>query len=656
MSRETDNPITIPEGELSDQELQEITEKYEKLETRKVGKTLSAYILIIAIVLCAFHLYTAGFGLLLSIRQSAIHWMLVLMILFVIYPASKKSNRTRPYWFDYLLIALSVASSLYLLLNYNAIIVRGAIPNKTDLIMGILMLLLTLEATRRAVGKELVIICLIFLAYAIWGRVMPGIFAHKGFSLSRIVGHMYLSTEGIYGIPMGVSSTYLVLFIFFGAVLKETGLDRFFRDLSLAIAGRVPGGPAQVAVVASSLFGSINGSATANVVTTGAFTIPMMKSIGYPDYFAGAVEAVASTGGQLMPPIMGSAAFIMAEFLGIPYLKVAVAAIVPAIFYYFSCATMIYLRARRLGIRRLEKDEIPDIKKTLRETGHMVIPIILLVALLVSGKTPLYAAFYSILATIALSFFRKETRLSLQSLKNIAENTAKSMVTVATACAAAGIVVGVVSLTGIGLTLGNNIVSLAKNSTFLMLIITVIVSLIMGMGVPTTVVYILMATITAPPLVMAGFEPLAAHMFVFYFALLASVTPPVAIAAYAGAGLAQASPSKTGWQAFRLALAGFVVPFVFIVEPGILLQDPSFGDLIPIFTGLIGIVCMGIFVEGYMSRPLNMPQRILALGAAACMVIPGVYTDIMGAVLLVALIVWVRPYGKRIGKIGGESK
>lgn len=641
MEKENSTPLTTAPI-LDDEQIQQLTDKFEKNETRKENKVATAYILIVAVVLCLFHLYTSGFGLLLSIKQCGIHWMLVLMMLFIVYPFNKRKTEAKPTVLDYALIVLAIASSLYLLLNYSDIVARGAIPNKVDMIMGVIMLIITLEATRRAVGKELLIICLFFLAYAVWGRVFPGIFAHRGFSLSRIIGHLYLSTEGIYGIPMNVSATYLVLFIFFGAVLKETGLDRFFRDISLAIAGRITGGPAQVAVVASGLFGSINGSATANVVTTGAFTIPMMKSIGYPGYFAGAVEAVASTGGQLMPPIMGSAAFIMAEFLGIPYLKVAVAAIIPALFYYFSCGTMIFLRAKRLGIRKLSKEEIPDVRQTLRETGHMVIPIILLIVLLMSGRTPLYAAFYSIIATIALSFVRKESRLNLQKLKNIVISTAKSMITVAAACAAAGIVVGVVSLTGIGLTLGNNLVSIAGGKILLILAITVVVSLIMGMGVPTTVVYILMATITAPPLVALGFEPLAAHMFVFYFALLASVTPPVAIAAYAGAGLAQASPSKTGWQAFLLALAGFVVPFVFIFEPSILLQNPSLSVIVPIATGICGIVCLGFAIEGYMSKPLNIVQRLLFFVSAVCMVIPESFTDLAGLTLATVLIIWLK--------------
>lgn len=647
--------MSAENNEITQETIQNITEQYDTGFVREPKGILLGYASLVAVVMSAFHLYTAGFGLLLSMKQSAIHWMLVLMILFLYYPATKKSPRERPALLDVIWTIVGVASSTYVLCNLEAIILRGAIPNRLDMVMGVLMIATTLEATRRAVGKELFIICLVFLAYAFWGYMAPGIFGHKGFSLSRVVGHMYLTTEGIYGIPMGVSSTYLVLFIFFGALLKETGLDLFFRDVSLCVAGRITGGPAQVAVLASSLFGSINGSATANVVTTGAFTIPLMKGIGYPAYFAGAVEAVASTGGQLMPPIMGSAAFIMAEFLGIPYMEVAIAALIPALFYYFSCGTMVYMRAKKLGIRKLEKEELPDLRKTLRETGHMIVPIVLLIGLLASGKTPLYSAFYSILATVALSFLKAQTRLRMENVRNIVIGTAKSMITVAAACASAGIVVGVVSLTGIGLTLGNNLVKIAGDNVALMLVVTVVVSLIMGMGVPTTVVYILMATITAPPLVMMGYPPLAAHMFVFYFALLASVTPPVAIAAYAGAGLAQASPSKTGWQAFRLALAGFIVPFLFLNAPELLLQDFSPHALIPICTGIFGIVCLGAAVEGYFAGNLNVPQRFLFFVIAVMLVIPETITDLVGAGLFAVILfsLWMK---KKKGVIDRNEK
>lgn len=624
-----------------------ITEKYDTGATRKLLGYFAIAFTIIAIVLSVFHLYTAGFGLLLSMKQRTIHWMLLLVILFMYFPAAKKSSRVRPSAIDIVLIIGSIISSFYLLFNYESIIVRGGIPTGMDMAMGVIMILITLEATRRAVGKELLIICLAFIAYAALGNYAPGVLAHKGFSLSRIVGQLYLTTEGIFGIPLDVSATYLVLFIFFGAVLKETGLDLFFRDVSLAIAGRIAGGPAQVAVVASGLFGSINGSATANVVSTGTFTIPLMKSVGYQPYFAGAVEAVASTGGQLMPPIMGSAAFIMAEFLGIPYMKIALAALIPALFYYFGCGVMVYFRARKMNLRVLTSEEIPSIKATFKKTGHMIFPLVLLIYLLFIGKTPLFAAFYSIFATIALSYFKKDTRLSLKNYISIAENTAKSMIGVAAACASAGIVIGVVSLTGIGLTLGNNLVNLAGGNIIFMLILTMLVSMVMGMGVPTTVVYILMATITAPPLVALGFEPLAAHMFVFYFALLASVTPPVAIAAYAGAGLAEASPSKTGWQAFRLAIAGFIIPYIFIFSPELLFINADISIFIPITTGLIGIVSLGAFFEGYLMRRLKNYERLILLVAALCLIVPETISDIVGLVLFLIVVLLAKKTASR---------
>lgn len=629
-----------------------IEEKYDTGNVRKLSKYFDLAFTTIAIILSLFHLYTAGFGLLLSMKQRVIHWALILTLLFLYFPATGKSPRYRPSILDFLFIVCSVVSLIYLLINYESIIIRGGIPNKVDIIMGIMMIIITLEATRRVVGKELLIICIIFIAYAIFGNLLPGVLAHRGFPLSRLVGHLYLTTEGIFGIPLDVSATYLVLFIFFGAVLKETGLDLFFRDISLAIAGRITGGPAQVAVVASSLFGSINGSATANVVSTGTFTIPLMKSVGYESYFAGAVEAVASTGGQLMPPIMGSAAFIMAEFLGIPYVKVALGALIPAVFYYFSVGVMIFFRAKKLELRTLTTDEIPSIKETFKKSGHMLIPMLLLIYLLFTGKTPLFAAFYSILATIVLSYVKIESRLTLKNYISIAENTAKSMIGVAGACAAAGIIIGIVSLTGIALTLGNNLINIANGNIILTLLLTIVVSMVMGMGVPTTVVYIIMATITAPPLVKLGFEPLAVHMFVFYFALLASVTPPVAIAAYAGAGLADAPPSKTGWQAFTLALAGFIVPFVFIFSPQLLLLNASIKVIIPIITGFVGIICLGASIEGYLMRKLTNYERVMLFIAALTLIVPELLTDIVGiAIFGVVILLNKRSVGTWVNKI-----
>lgn len=624
-----------------------ISQKFDTGTTRKLIGFFAIAFTVVAIALSLFHLYTAGFGLLLAMKQRTIHWMLILVMLFMYLPASKRSSFVRPSAIDILLISGSIISSLYLMFNYETIIVRGGIPTGIDMVMGVIMILITLEATRRAVGKELLIICIVFISYAVLGNYAPGMLAHKGFSLSRIVGQLYLSTEGIFGIPLDVSATYLVLFIIFGAVLKETGLDLFFRDISLAIAGRIAGGPAQVAVVASGLFGSINGSATANVVSTGAFTIPLMRSVGYPSYFAGAVEAVASTGGQLMPPIMGSAAFIMSEFLGISYLRIALAALIPAIFYYFSCGVMVYFRAKKMNLRALTRDEIPSIKATFKKTGHMVLPLVLLLYLLIIGKTPLFAAFYSIIATITLSYFKKNSRLALSNYISIVKNTAKSMIGVATACAAAGIVIGAISLTGIGLTFGNNLVNLAGGNIILMLILSMLVSMVMGLGVPTTVVYILMATITAPPLVALGFEPLAAHMFVFYFALLASVTPPVAIAAYAAAGLAGASPSKTGWQAFRLAIGGFIIPYMFIFSPELLFINADISVIIPIVSGLIGIMSLGACFEGYLRKNLKYYERFMLFVAAICLIVPENISDITGLALFLIVVAGKKDNFKR---------
>jgi TRAP transporter 4TM/12TM fusion protein len=625
-------------SEIPSSVVNDVLEKYDTGKTRKLDSIYYIVFTGVAVIFALFHLYTSGFGLLLSIKQRSTHWLMILIMMFLYYPISKRSHKKNPSVIDMFFIILSIVSSGYLLFNYNSILLRGAIPDIIDTILGITMIGLTLEATRRSVGKELLIICLIFILYAIFGRYAPGVFMHKGYSLSRLVSQLYLTTEGIFGIPLDVSATYMVLFIIFGAILKETGLDSFFRDVSLAIAGRITGGPAQVAVVASGLFGTINGSATSNVVSTGTFTIPLMKSVGYSPYFAGAAEAVASTGGQLMPPIMGSAAFIMAEVLGIPYLRVALAAFIPAILYYFSCSVMVYFRAKKLNLRPLENSEIPSLRDAFKKSGHMLIPIALLIVLLMIGRTPLFAAFYSIVATIVMSYFKKDTRLTLKKYLAIAESTAKSMIGVASACAAAGIIIGIVSLTGIGLTLGNNLVQIASGNVLILLLLTVFVCLIMGMGVPTTVVYILMATIAAPPLITLGIPPLAAHLFVFYFGLLASVTPPVAIAAYAAAGLANASPSKTGWQAFRLASAGFIIPFIFIFSPKLLFIDTTVIELIiPIITSILGVISLGASIEGFLVKKIKVIERIICFIAAICLIVPETISDITGLLLFISV-------------------
>ncbi|BCV24159.1 TRAP transporter permease [Gelria sp. Kuro-4] len=591
---------------------------------------------VIAIVMSAFHLYTAGFGTLQAMKQRSVHLAFVLGLIFLLYPASRKTaRRNKPTWLDILFAVLGIIGGLYNFLYFDTMAMRGGIANNFDYFWGVVTLLLILEAARRCIGKELPLLSLVFVAYGLFGNRIPGIFGHTGFTWDRIVYHLYFSTEGIFGVALSVSATYIFMFILFGAFLGETGMAKFINDISMALAGGSAGGPAKVAIFASALLGTINGSAVANVATTGAFTIPLMKSIGYKPHFAGAVEAVSSTGGQIMPPVMGAAAFVMAEFLGMPYAKIMIAAILPALLYYLADFVQVHFEAVKIGLRGLPRSELPSLRQVLRTRWHLAIPLLAIVYLLLTGKTPLFAAFYGTLITIVASWFKKETRLSLAGLLRAMESGAREAITVAIACAVVGFIVGIVTLTGIGLTIGDNILALAGGNLLATMFLTMVLSIILGMGLPTTACYIVAATVAAPALIKIGVPDLAAHMFVFYYACLANLTPPVALAAYAGAGIAGANPSKTGWTAVRLAIAGFIIPFLFVYSPILLLQTRNTPALVQaIVTAILGVTALGIGAEGYFLHLTTLVERALFFAGAFGLMIPGAYTDLAGLVLV----------------------
>jgi TRAP transporter 4TM/12TM fusion protein len=460
---------------------------------------------------------------------------------------------------------------------------------------------------------------------------------------------MYLTTEGIFGIAIGVSSTYIFLFVLFGAFLSKSGMGQFFNDLAMAIAGSGKGGPAKVAVVSSGLLGSINGSAVANVVTTGAFTIPLMKKIGYEPEFAGAVEATASCGGQILPPVMGATAFIMAEYLGVPYIKIAAVAVVPALLYYLGVITIIHLRASKNGLVGLPKEELPKVSQVMKERGHLLIPLIGLLYLLIKGYTPIYAAFYSIIMTIAASTLRKETRMSFKDIIDALEEGARTALGVAMACATVGLIIGVATLTGFGLKLAGAILFLGKGNLFATLVLTMIACIVLGMGLPSIPAYIITATMAAPALAEMGIPPLVSHMFVFYFGMLANLTPPVALAAFAGAGIAGGNTTQTGIQAVKIALAGFVVPYIFAFNNALLLIDTTVLEAsVVIVTAVIGVFALGVGVEGYLFRATNALIRLLFFVSAFALIIPGIETDIVGIVIFAALCVYEKKASKSV--------
>jgi len=522
--------------------------------------------------------------------------------------------------------------------EYHALMMRAGLPTTGDIVFGAVCILLVLEAFRRVVGIPITIVAVFFLAYAYWGPYFPGMFAHRGFSYTRIISHMYVTTEGILGMPVGVAATFVYMFILFGAFLHKTGLGKFFIDLALAATGHRIGGPAKVAVLASGFFGTISGSSVANTVTTGTFTIPLMKSIGYKPEFAGAVEAAASTGGQLMPPIMGAAAFVMSQFIGIAYIEIAIAAALPALLYYLAVGFMVHMEAKRLGLQGIPKNRLPNLKKVLSEGWHLLIHLFVIVYLLVQGYTPLRAALVCIVVTVAIAMMKKSTRLNVKDILDALESGARSAIGVSAACACAGIIIGVVTLTGVGLKIANGIVVLSGGSFFLTLFLTMIASIILGMGLPTTAKYIVLASMAAPAIMKFGVPIMAAHLFIFYFGIVADLTPPVALVSYAAAGIAQSNPMKTGFTGLRLAMAGFLIPYIFVYNPGILLIDTTPLEVVLIAaTSILGAFSLALAGSGFWMRPLNIIERLVLFGSAISLIFPGTLTDIGGAVVLAGI-------------------
>ncbi len=633
---------------------EEILRKYDaEARVRDLKGLVSKILTVVAVIMSLFHLYMAGLGTMPTNKQRMIHLGLSMVIIFLLYPFSKKSSRKGFNPIDLVLAVAGLGVNLYLFFNIDPISARAGLVSETDVIMGFITLVLVLEAARRCIGNELSLLAIIFLAYAYLGPYLPGPLMHRGYSFQRLMEHMYVSAEGIYGIALGVSSTYIFLFILFGAFLGETGLSKLFTNISMAWAGDKPGGPAKVAIIASGLLGMINGSAAANVVTTGAFTIPLMRSIGYKPYFAGAVEAVASTGGQIMPPVMGAAAFIMAEFLGIPYKTVMITAIIPSVLYYLALWANVHLEALKLGLHGVPKDQLPSAGRELKENGHLLLPIVLLMYLLFADYTPSYAAFYSIVLLVIVSFLRKHTRMNLKSLVRSLDLGARGAVGVAIACAVVGIIVGVVSITGLGLQLANMILMLSANKLVPTLFLTMVACMILGMGMPTSAAYIVAGTVAAPAMVKLGVDPIIAHMFVLYYAVLSAITPPVALAAYAGAGIAGADPTKVGWTAVRLGLAGFIVPFMFVFSPGLAFQSDSILLILRNFaTATVGVICLAGAIQGYMVTHANRLMQAILFSSALLLIDGGLVTDVIGLGLL-AFVVWMQKRKLAQGTSGG---
>ncbi|MCX7786284.1 MAG: TRAP transporter permease [Spirochaetes bacterium] len=617
-------------------DVEEILSKVDKESSfRKLTGSHHRLVALVAIGFSLFQLYTASFGLLPAQMQRAVHLLFVLFLAFLLYPIRKGKRTTHIPWYDGLLALVAAGSAGYIAYNYTGLMERAGAFSLIDILVGTLGILAVLEACRRVVGLPILIIACSFIAYAFLGPYMPGFLNHRGYSFRRIVGHLYYTTEGILGLPLGVSSTFIFLFILFGAFLDKTGIGKFFIDIANAIAGFSAGGPAKVAVISSAMMGTISGSSVSNTVGTGSFTIPLMKKLGYKPEFAGAVEAAASTGGQLMPPIMGAAAFLMAETLGIPYLEVAKAAIIPAILYFSGIFIMVHLEAKKLGLLGIPRDQLPRIGRVMKEQGHLILPLLAILYFLIQGATPMKAALYGIVTSVLAGMLRKSTRMKPKDFLDALETAGRSILGVAIACATAGIIIGIVTLTGLGLKMASGLIALAGGLKVPTLIFTMLASLVLGMGVPTTANYLITSTITAPAVVQLGVPMLAAHLFAFYFGIIADITPPVALAAYAGSAIARSNPFRTGVTASRIAIAAFIIPYIFALNPVMVLIGATPLKIVQIlFTSLIGMLGIGAAMEGYLLGTTKPWERVLYLIGGLLLIDPAFLTDVLGTLLI----------------------
>ncbi|WP_040978158.1 TRAP transporter permease [Oceanobacillus jeddahense] len=639
--------------QLSEKEQQELLEKYDaESKTRNLKGKMAHVIFLGLIAFSVFQLYTGVFGQLTAYIQRTIHLGFALSLIFLLFPAVRGMKKDKIPWYDYVLMLLSILVCGYWPVFYDTLVQQFGGISVVQMFVGGLAILLVLEAARRAVGLPITIIALIFLGYALLGPNIPGMFAHRGLSLEQLIQSMFFTTEGILGTPLQVSSTYIFLFLLFGAFLVQTGVGNYFNDLAISIAGKRVGGPAKVAIFSSALNGTISGSSVANTVTTGSYTIPMMKKLGYRKNFAGAVEAAASTGGQIMPPIMGAAAFLMIEFAGESYWNIAKAAIIPAILYFAGIWIMTHFEAKRTGLTGLPDEEIPS-KITVLKKIHLLMPILAIVYFLFIGMSVERAAIYGILATVIVSLFRKDTRITPAKFIVALEQGARTALGVAAATACAGIIVGVVTKTGLGLKLGNSLVSIAGTiatspeiQLMLTLIFTMITSIILGMGSPTTANYIITSTIALPAIVAlndnldVAIPILAAHMFVFYFGIVADITPPVALAAFAASGISGGEPIRTGANAARLAIAAFIIPYMFVLNPTLLMIDSTVLEIIfALFTAILGMIAIGAGMIGYWYRRIKWFERILAIVTGLLLIYPEGYSDTIGFVLFAIQLV-----------------
>jgi TRAP transporter 4TM/12TM fusion protein len=632
-----------------DQDKPKLMEGLSPLEAEGAKKTEGFhawFILLVAGAMSLYHLYAlSGITIVTSVKLYAIHLGFSFFLIFLVYPLTSRSrsSKNRFPFYDLVLGTIGALTCVYVIVFYQDFIFRiDNSPTTSDLIFGGICILLVLEISRRTIGLSMPIVAVVFLIFAFVGPYMPQVLRHRGYDLERVISHLF-SEQGIFNIPIGISVRYVFLFILFGSFLEFSGGGKFLIDLAMAVFGGTRGGPAKVGNVSSAFFGTISGSAVANVIGTGTFSIPMMKSIGYKNHFAGAVEAASSTGGQIMPPVMGAGAFVLAEIVGVSYLDVCKAAAIPAVLYFFSIFVMIDLEAAKTGLKGVPWSQLPRLSPLLKKDFLFIVPIFTLLFFLIGMKTtPTMAGFWAIVVTFAITFFKKETRMGGKRILDTLADGAIKATQVAAVCACAGIIIGVTALTGVGLKISTILIDLGGVSILLSLSLAMVISLILGMGLPTTAAYIICAAIVAPSLIKLGLPPLGAHLFIFYFSCISAITPPVAVAAYVAAGIARANPVLVGFTACRLALAAFIVPYMFIFGPSLLFEGNLPSVIWAALTAIIGVTALAAGAERwFMGKPTSWLQTILLLAAALLLIKPGLTTDVIGFCLFgIVFILW----------------
>lgn len=632
----------------NEEELKKMMQDLDKEQAYREHKCWRQYItLIISVCFCIFQLYATLSGTITAQILRATHLAFVQLLAFLLFPATKNQPRNTLPIYDVLLGLIGAACWVYIVINFQELAKRTGAFTSIDITIALIGIVILFESCRRIVGLPIMIIAGCFILYALCGAYLPGFLNHRGYKITRIATHLFYNTEGIMGTPIGACSSFIFLFILFGALLEKTGIGQFFIDTCNALAGGASGGPAKVAVLTSALLGTVSGSSVSNTVGSGSFTIPMMKKLGYKSEFAGAVEASASTGGQLMPPIMGAAAFLMAESLGVPYLTIVKAAIIPALLYFTGIFITVHLEAKKLGLKGLPKEELPKFWPLFLKKGYMLLPLVIIIFFLCTGKTANFAALMGILACLIVGIVTtfvdvaqgRKPSFGGKDIIDVMCSAARGIISVAIACGMAGIIIGVVTLTGLGLKLGAGLISLAHGKLFITLLLTMVSSIILGMGAPTTANYLITSTITAGAIIGLGVEPISAHMFAFYFGIIADITPPVALAAIAGAAIAKAKPMKTALNATKLAIGAFIIPYMFIYNPQMLMIDANITTILfIIITALIGMFGISAALEGYALRKMGVIERILFIIAGLLCIIPESRTDIIGLILMALLI------------------